>query len=109
MPWQTSTVTASNSDNRYPNRSCPHHHPTPASIDPLLSKPHKDLLTTTNNNNPPLHRFLVTKLRSWRTAYPRILPLHSNHFTRNMLSERVESLPSLLRLEGRLGLLGKLG
>jgi len=27
---------------------------------------------------------------------------------RNMLSERVESLPSLLRLEGRLGLLGKL-
>ena len=28
---------------------------------------------------------------------------------RNMLSERVESLPSLLRLEGRLGLLGKLG
>ena len=33
------------------------------------------------------HRFLVTKLRSWRTVC---------HFTRNMLSERVESLPSLL-------------
>ena len=56
------------------------HHPTPASIDPLLSKPHQQQQPTT-------------------------APIPS----RNMLSERVESLPSLLRLEGRLGLLGKLG
>ncbi|CAB9505549.1 DnaJ (Hsp40) homolog, subfamily C, member 13 [Seminavis robusta] len=48
-----------------------------------LSKKHEVFLqNATENNSParPLYSFQVTKLRSWRTGYVRLLRLYADHF-----------------------------